>query len=83
MMFCIEVYIPLTKIWYEQLRVLGYTNHFIVALDAATYHAFKHDLSQDYRVLNASAYRALESAVRCGFAEKIGNQHSHNSEYVA
>ena len=58
--FSDETYLPVAKIWYDQLTRLGYSNHLIVALNSATYQLLRNennnttdlgDLFSNYRTI--------------------------------
>lgn len=55
--FSDETYLPVAKIWYDQLTSLGYSNHLIVALNSATYQLLRNendnttDLFSNYRTI--------------------------------
>lgn len=43
-------YLPISKLWYKQLTYLGYSNHFLVAID---YKAFTELTNENYRTVLA------------------------------
>ena len=57
-------YIEIVKIWYKQLEMLGYTNHFIVAMDSETYDILtennEHRVIKSIRPFNSS-YQNLQN----------------------
>lgn len=52
-------YIEIVKIWYKQLEALGYTNHFIVAMDTETFDVLSGKLQSSN--VSSTKYRVIKS----------------------